>query len=201
MQDIGLGRLLLALSAAAALAFAPPVRAQDYPAKLVRIVVPFSPGSLTDTLARLVAEKLQGKWGQSVIVENRAGAAGNIGAEVVFKAAPDGYTLMFSPPAPFVSNKLLYAKLAYDPDAFVPVSVIAIAPVVLGDRALGQRGPDHRREGGLGPNRVLQSLPSGYHQLIAWQNGGVHLWALLWDKRINSAAKSERPSGAPQWRA
>lgn len=131
MQDIRLGRILLVLLAAAALAFALPVQAQDYPGKLVRVVVPYPPGSLTDTLARLVAEKLQGKWGQPVIVENRAGAAGNLGAEVVSKAAPDGYTLLFSPPAPFVTNKLLYAKLAYDPDAFVPASVIAIAPVVL----------------------------------------------------------------------
>ena len=131
MRDIRLGRMLLVLLAAAAPAFALPVQAQDYPGKLVRVVVPYPPGSLTDTLARLVAEKLQGKWGQPVIVENRAGAGGNIGAEVVSKAAPDGYTLLFSPPAPFVTNKLLYAKLAYDPDAFVPASVIAIAPVVL----------------------------------------------------------------------
>jgi tripartite-type tricarboxylate transporter receptor subunit TctC len=131
MHDIRMGRILLVLSAAAALAFALPAQAQDYPGKLVRVVVPYPPGSLTDTLARLVAEKLQGKWGQPVIVENRAGAAGNVGAEVVSRAAPDGHTLLFSPPAPFVTNKLLYAKLAYDPDAFAPVSVIAIAPVVL----------------------------------------------------------------------
>lgn len=105
--------------------------AQDYPARLVKVVVPYPAGSLTDSLARIVAEKLQGKWGQPVIVENRTGAGGNVGAEAVSKAAPDGYTLLFSPPSPFVTNKLLYAKLAYDPDAFVPVSVIAIAPVVL----------------------------------------------------------------------
>ena len=131
IKDITSGRILLSLLAAATLAFALSAQAQDYPGKLVRVVVPYPPGSLTDTLARLVAEKLQGKWGHPVIVENRAGAAGNVGAEVVSRAVPDGYTLLFSPPAPFVTNKLLYAKLAYDPEAFVPVSVIAIAPVVL----------------------------------------------------------------------
>jgi len=131
MLDIRLNRILLVLMAAVALPVALPVQAQDYPGKLVRVVVPFPPGSLTDTLARIVAEKLQGKWGQPVIVENRAGAGGNVGADAVAKAAPDGYTLLFAPPSPFVTNKLLYAKLAYDPDAFVPVSVIAIAPVVL----------------------------------------------------------------------
>jgi tripartite-type tricarboxylate transporter receptor subunit TctC len=118
---------LLLSTAAAAL----PVHAQDFPARPVRIVVPFPAGSLTDTLARLVAEKLHGKWGQPVTVENRAGAAGNIGGEAVAKSAPDGHTLLFSPTSLFVTTKLLYSKLAYDPDTFVPVSVIAIAPVVL----------------------------------------------------------------------
>jgi tripartite-type tricarboxylate transporter receptor subunit TctC len=131
MQNVRMNRILPALWAGAALALAMPAPAQDYPGKLVRVVVPYPAGSLTDTLARLVAEKLQGKWGQPVIVENRAGAAGNVGAEMVAKSAPDGYTLMFSPPGTFVTNKLLYAKLTYDPDAFAPVSVVAIAPVVL----------------------------------------------------------------------
>ena len=110
IQEIRLGRILLA--AAAALAFALPVQSQDFPARLVRVVVPFPAGSLTDTLARIVAEKLQGKWGQPVIVENRAGAGGNVGAEVVARAAPDGHTLVFAPPSPFVTNKLFTTKLA-----------------------------------------------------------------------------------------
>ena len=131
MKNIPMDRILPALLTAAALAFALPVNAQDYPGRLVRVVVPYPAGSLTDTLARLVAEKLQGKWGQPVIVENRAGAAGSVGAEAVAKAAPDGHTLLFSPTGTFVTNKLLYAKLPYDPDAFVPASVVAIAPVVL----------------------------------------------------------------------
>lgn len=131
MQNIRIDRILPALLAAAALALVLPAHAQDFPAKSTRIIVPFPAGSLTDTLARLVAEKLHAKWGQPVLVENRAGASGNVGAEAVAKSAPDGYTLLFAPTSPFVTTKLLYAKLAHDPDAFVPVSVVAIAPVVL----------------------------------------------------------------------
>jgi tripartite-type tricarboxylate transporter receptor subunit TctC len=106
-------------------------QAQNYPAKPIRIIVPSTPGITIDILARLVAEKLLHKWGQPVIVENRAGAAANIGAEAVARAAPDGYTLLFSGPPPLVINKSLYAKLAYDPDTFVPVSVVAMSPSVL----------------------------------------------------------------------
>lgn len=114
-----------------ALAFAGMACAQDYPVKPVRMVVPFPPGALTDALARLVAEKLQAKWGQPVIVENRAGAAGNLGAELVARAEPDGYTLMFAPPGPLFLNKHLYSKLAYDPEQFVPISLLVTGPVAL----------------------------------------------------------------------
>ena len=106
-------------------------RAQEWPAKPVRIIVPFPAGGSADLLPRAVAEKLAAKWGQPVIVDNRPGAAGNIGADAVFRADPDGYTLMSSPPPPLVINKLLYPKLTYDPDQFVPVSVIGAIPNVL----------------------------------------------------------------------
>jgi len=122
-----IGRMLLA----AALAFSLAAHAQDYPSKPIKIIVPTAPGAVTDTLARTVAEKLREKWDQPVIVENRAGAAGNIGAEAVSRAAPDGYTLLFAAQPTLVVNKSLYAKLAYDPDAFVPISVIAAATIVL----------------------------------------------------------------------
>jgi tripartite-type tricarboxylate transporter receptor subunit TctC len=121
------GHLLLA----AALALALPVQAQDYPNKLIKIIVPIPAGGGFDNMARLIADKLRQKWGQPVVVENRPGAASNIGAEAVFRSAPDGHTLLFTPPAPLVINKSVYPKLSYDPDAFVPVSVIAIAPNVL----------------------------------------------------------------------
>ncbi len=107
------------------LATTPPLSAQDYPTRPVRLIVPFQPGGGSDTLARMLAEKLSPKWGQPVIVENRTGAGGNVGAEFVAKAAPDGYTLFVSSPGPVVINKSLYRALAFDPDGFVPVSIIA----------------------------------------------------------------------------
>jgi len=120
---------MLLCAVLAALAFA--AQAQDYPSKTVRIVVPFPAGGSADLLPRVVAEKVAEKWGQPVIVENRPGAAGNIGADVVFRAEPDGYTLLSAPPPPLVINKLLYPKLTYDPAQFVPITVIAAIPNVL----------------------------------------------------------------------
>lgn len=122
-----IGGLLLA----AAMAFSTPAHSQEYPNKPVTIVMPFPAGSVTDVLARLLAVKLQKKWGQPFIVKNQAGAAGNIGAEAVSRAAPDGYTLLLTPPPPLVINKSLYAKLNYDPEAFEPVALIVTWPNVL----------------------------------------------------------------------
>jgi tripartite-type tricarboxylate transporter receptor subunit TctC len=108
-----------------------PAWAQEWPTKAVRIIVPFPPGGSADLLPRVVAEKLAERWGQPVIVENRPGAAGNIGADVVFRADPDGYTLLSAPPPPLVINKLLYPKLSYDSAQFVPITVIGAIPNVL----------------------------------------------------------------------
>src|SRR5258707_9812486 len=105
--------------------------AQEWPAKTVRIIVPFPAGGSADLMPRIVAEKLSEKWGQPVIVENRPGAAGNIGADIVFRSEPDGYTLLSAPPPPLVINRLLYLKLSYDSTQFVPVTVIAANPNVL----------------------------------------------------------------------
>jgi tripartite-type tricarboxylate transporter receptor subunit TctC len=105
--------------------------AQDWPARTVRIIVPFPAGGSADLLPRVVAEKLSEKWGQPVIVENRPGAAGNIGADVVYRADPDGYTLLSGPPPPLVINRLLYPKLTYDSSQFVPITVIGAIPNVL----------------------------------------------------------------------
>lgn len=127
IHKVILGLAFLATSMGVAL----PSQAQDYPTKLIKIVVPFAPGGGTDVVARLVAERLQAKWGQPVIVEHRPGAGGNIGAEAVFRSPPDGYTLLLTPPPPLVINKGLYAKLSFDPDEFVPVSLLSASPNVL----------------------------------------------------------------------
>ena len=102
-----------------------------YPTRLIRIIVPFPAGGAADALPRIVGERLAAKLSQPVVVENRAGASGSIGAEAVWRAEPDGYTLLATPPAPLVINPSLYAKLAYDPTQLVPVSVIAAIPSVL----------------------------------------------------------------------
>ena len=117
-----LGVFLFAVSTASA---------QEWPARPVRIVVPFPPGGSADLLPRAVSEKLAERWGQPVIVENRPGAAGNIGADAVFRAEPDGYTLLSAPPPPLVINRLLYQKLSYDSTQFVPITVIGAIPNVL----------------------------------------------------------------------
>src|SRR5919109_5294156 len=104
--------------------------AQAYPSKPVRVIVPFPPGGTADLLTRLTAEKLTASFGQQMVVENRAGAGGNLAAEYVARAEPDGYTLLASPPHLLTINHLLY-KLAFDPAKFVPVSIIARYPNVL----------------------------------------------------------------------
>jgi tripartite-type tricarboxylate transporter receptor subunit TctC len=115
----------------AALALAASAPAQEWPVKPVKIIVPFPAGGSADLLPRIVGEKLSEMWRHPVIVENRPGAAGNIGATVVYQAEPDGYTLLSAPPPPLVINRLLYPKLAYDATKFVPMSVIAAIPNVL----------------------------------------------------------------------
>jgi len=123
---------LLGLTALIA-AWAPPAaRAEDaFPSRVVRLVVPAASGSTTDTIARLLAEKLGRTWSQSVIVENISGGAMNTGAEHVAKAAPDGYTLMVTPPSPVSINHLLYSDLNYDPRKFTAVALLAKIPNAL----------------------------------------------------------------------
>jgi tripartite-type tricarboxylate transporter receptor subunit TctC len=115
--------LLLALGSAPGLSVRPAC-AQDYPTHVVRIIVPYPAGGTADVMPRIVADWLSRKWGQSVIIENRTGAGGNIGAEVVAKSDPDGYTLVASPPGPLVINQNLYPHLDFDPLQFVPIVVM-----------------------------------------------------------------------------
>jgi tripartite-type tricarboxylate transporter receptor subunit TctC len=104
------------------------VGAQDYPTKPIRLIAPFAPGGATDLLARVIGQKISERFGQSVLIDNRVGASGNIGAEIVAKAAPDGYTLLMGG-VPHAISMSLYRKLGYDfAKDLSPVAMIASFP-------------------------------------------------------------------------
>jgi tripartite-type tricarboxylate transporter receptor subunit TctC len=105
--------------------------AKSYPDHQVKIVVTVPAGGGVDAVTRIYAEKLRQKWKQNVVVENRGGAAGNLGAEIVAHSDPDGYTLMASQPAPITVNKFLYKTLKFDPDAMQPIFIMSEIPNVL----------------------------------------------------------------------
>src|SRR6476661_5500313 len=105
--------------------------AEDYPDRAVKIIVPFPAGGTADAVPRIVGDWLSRKWGQPVVVENRTGAAGNIGAEAAYRSPPDGYTLLSAPPPPLVINQNLYPKLGFDPTKFEPIIVMAQVPNAL----------------------------------------------------------------------
>jgi tripartite-type tricarboxylate transporter receptor subunit TctC len=114
--------------AAGVLLFAPQALAQstaDYPSRSVRIIVNVSPGCGVDTATRIVAQRLSERLGQPFVVENRASASGNLGAEAVFNAEPDGYTLLSSSGSPLAINGWIYKKLSYDPAAFKRMRICA----------------------------------------------------------------------------
>jgi tripartite-type tricarboxylate transporter receptor subunit TctC len=94
----------------------------------VKVIVPFPAGGTADAIPRIIADWLSRNWGQPVVIENHTGAAGNIGAEFAYRAAPDGYTLLSSPPPPLVMNQNLYPKLPFDPAQFEPIVVMAQVP-------------------------------------------------------------------------
>ena len=124
--------MLAAALAAAGLCAAAPAFAQSYPSRPVTLVVPFPPGGGTDTGGRVIAEQLSRRWGQPVLVENKGGAAGQIGAEFVAKAKPDGHTLLLGNIGTQAINPSLYARLPYDADkAFAPISLVAELPLAM----------------------------------------------------------------------
>ena len=150
--------------------------ASNYPSQNIKIVVPFPAGGTADTLPRIVAEKLRQKWNQAVIIENKSGAGGNIGAEAVASSPPDGYTLFASPPGPLAINESLYRKLAFRSSDFMPITVLGTAPVVLDVR------PDF-------PAKTVQELIAyaksnpGKVTFASQGNGSTsHLTALLFEK-------------------
>jgi tripartite-type tricarboxylate transporter receptor subunit TctC len=123
--------LILSISAMSAAA------AEDvatYPSATIRIIVPYPAGGTADALPRIIGDRLQARWNQSVIIVNRAGAGGNIGAETVAVAEPNGYTLLASPPGPLVINETLYKELAFRPSELEPVIVMGSVPNVMNER-------------------------------------------------------------------
>jgi tripartite-type tricarboxylate transporter receptor subunit TctC len=123
-------RLVLGLAGSTVLAGLP-VQAQPAASKSMRFVVPFPAGGTADILPRIVAEKLSPSYPAGILVENRSGAGGNIGADAVFRAQPDGSVLLLSPPGPIAINQFLYPKLGFDPNQWVPVTVLATVPNVI----------------------------------------------------------------------
>jgi len=115
----------------AATVLSPPSLAQKWPTRPVRIVVPWAAGGVTDVLARLIAPKLSDRFGKQFIIENKPGAAGNIGASFVAASAPDGQTLLLTNPGAFVTNQFLYGHLAYKPAEFVAICLLADFPNAL----------------------------------------------------------------------
>ncbi|HEX3858535.1 MAG TPA: tripartite tricarboxylate transporter substrate binding protein [Pseudolabrys sp.] len=124
-------RYAIGLALCAAAGVASPARAAGFPDHTVKIVVPFPAGGTADAVPRIIADWLSRKWGQPVVIENRTGAAGNIGAEYAYRAAPDGYTLLSAPPPPLVINQNLYPNLAFDPAKFEPIIVTTQVPNAL----------------------------------------------------------------------
>src|SRR5882672_7506882 len=124
-------RRVLRVAASIVFAVAPLVQAQNYPARPVHLIVPFSPGGSVDVVARALTPKLSERLGQQVVIENRSGASGSIGTEIVAHARPDGYTLLINT-IPLVSNAYLYKELPYDPFAdFVPIAWLCSSPGTL----------------------------------------------------------------------
>jgi tripartite-type tricarboxylate transporter receptor subunit TctC len=105
--------------------------AADYPSRAVKIVVANPAGGGIDTVTRIVGDRLSVKLGQPVVIENRGGAGGNIGAETVYAAAPDGYTLLATVPSAVTTNRFLYKKLNFDPNKLEPVAVLGTFPNTL----------------------------------------------------------------------
>src|SRR5262245_46973735 len=102
--------------------------AQDYTNLTIKMIVPYPAGGITDVLPRVMQEFLTRRWRQPMVVDNRSGAAGNIGAEAAFKSDPDGYTLLVTAPSPLTVNQSLYPKLNFEPSEFVPVTILVTIP-------------------------------------------------------------------------
>jgi tripartite-type tricarboxylate transporter receptor subunit TctC len=131
-----MSKYLTLIAAGVLLALAPAAAQQaEYPNRPIKIIVCLPPGGGVDTVTRLVADRLQRRLGQPIIIENRGGQSGNLGAEAVFGAEPDGYTLLASQPAPITTNPLLYKTISFDPSRFTPIAVMTTIPNTVTVRA------------------------------------------------------------------
>jgi tripartite-type tricarboxylate transporter receptor subunit TctC len=150
---LSLGLVLSGLSAAL------PARAQDYPTRAVKIIVPFPAGGTADIMPRVIGEWLSRKWGQPVVIENRPGAAGNIGTEAFSHSDPDGYTLLSAPPPPLVINQSLYPKLGFDAGQFEPVIIISRVPnsLVVNPKVTAKTVPEFIAAAAANPGRVTDA--------------------------------------------
>jgi len=132
MNDTNLNRRRMLQAAASAFALASPWALAAFPERVIRLIVPFAPGGNADIVARLVAEGMAASLGQPVVVENKPGAGGSLGAEQVARAAPDGYTLLAGSNGPLTVNPFVQAKLGYDPlKDFAPVGLTSLVPHAL----------------------------------------------------------------------
>ena len=158
----------------AALVVAAPIalQAQDHPNKPVRVVVPLSPGGSTDAVVRMLVPKLAEALGQPVVIENRPGAGGNLGADVVAKSAPDGYTLLIGTSTSHGVNPSLYANMPYDAARdFAPITLIGHVPFILmANPGLGV----HSRGSAPGARPALRRALSGASVLRATQRSTAH---------------------------
>jgi tripartite-type tricarboxylate transporter receptor subunit TctC len=132
IEEILMRRIFACLTALALASFAALAQAQAYPSKPVRLIVPWAPGGTTDILGRILGQKMSEKWGQPVLVENRGGAAGNIGTEAVVRSTADGYTLLLGTMSTHAMNQFLYTGMSFDPvKDLAPISLVANVATVL----------------------------------------------------------------------
>ncbi len=163
-------RIGFALCAAALASFA---SAQSYPVRPVRIVAPLAPGGTTDIIARMLAQRFTDTWAQAVVVDNRPGAGGNIGNQIVAQAPPDGYTLLMAVP-PLTINPSLYRKVGYDPvKDYAPVSLVASVPIVF---AVHPGVPARNVKELIA---LARSKPGSLNYASSGSGGGPHLAAAL----------------------
>ena len=177
-----IGHAALALTTLMTLTTLTPLaQAADFPSKTVTLIVPFAPGGPTDAMARILAAALRGPLGQTVIVENKAGAGGNLGAEAVARAPADGYTLLFGTSGPLAINQYLYSKVGYDPlKSFAPVIQVGYLPNVL---VVNPKVPVHNLQDLVAlaktPNSSLSYASSG-------NGASSHLAGVMFNRRAGT---------------